>query len=258
MAILAPNHVAARAEAKAARGLASLASTNSRLPPGVSEVTLYQYEICPYCCKVKAYLDWAKVPYNVVEINPISKSEMKPLKQLPGGEKVKKVPAVVLSRIDGSQELLSESSDIIDHLVSAAGQELAGEAAEQAKWRAWVNDYWVRVVTVNIYRSVTESLQTFEYMTALGRFSALESLYVRYGGGLLMYAVAKKMRGKYQMADGKDGRGTEPRAPLFAAADEWVAALSGRSFLGGESPSIADLEVFGVRAACTTEIRLHK
>ncbi len=25
------------------------------------EVTLYQYEVCPFCCKVKAFLDYNKV-----------------------------------------------------------------------------------------------------------------------------------------------------------------------------------------------------
>ena len=26
------------------------------------EVILYQYEVCPFCCKVKAFLDFHKVP----------------------------------------------------------------------------------------------------------------------------------------------------------------------------------------------------
>jgi microsomal prostaglandin-E synthase 2 len=25
------------------------------------EITLYQYEVCPFCCKVKAFLDYYKV-----------------------------------------------------------------------------------------------------------------------------------------------------------------------------------------------------
>lgn len=25
------------------------------------EITLYQYEVCPFCCKVKAFLDYHKV-----------------------------------------------------------------------------------------------------------------------------------------------------------------------------------------------------
>jgi glutaredoxin len=26
-----------------------------------SSVTVYQYEVCPFCCKVKAFLDYNKV-----------------------------------------------------------------------------------------------------------------------------------------------------------------------------------------------------
>ena len=41
------------------------------------DVKLYQYEICPFCCKVKAYLDWKGIPYNTKDVNPLSKAEIK-------------------------------------------------------------------------------------------------------------------------------------------------------------------------------------
>jgi len=34
------------------------------------EITLYQYAICPYCNKVKAYLDFLKIPFKAIEVNP--------------------------------------------------------------------------------------------------------------------------------------------------------------------------------------------
>ena len=40
-------------------------------------VTLYQYEVCPFCCKVKAFLDANDVPYRTVEVNPLTKAEIK-------------------------------------------------------------------------------------------------------------------------------------------------------------------------------------
>jgi glutathione S-transferase len=237
---LAPT--AARTEAAATRGLASASggaggSGAQLLPAGVSEITLYQYEICPYCCKVKAYLDWARISYRVVEINPVAKKEMAALTEYNGGEPVKKVPAVLVGREDGSHQLLRESSDIIDSLIQAgcAAPAQVEPSAELSRWRKWVDEHWVRVVTVNIYRTVAESLQTFEYMTSLGKFSAFEQFYVRYGGGMLMYAVAKGMRKKYGIADGAGENGTEPRKPLLQAADEWCAAVDGgegRHFLG--------------------------
>ena len=42
-----------------------------------NEITLYQYKICPFCNKVKAYLDYRGISYNTVEVNPITKSQIK-------------------------------------------------------------------------------------------------------------------------------------------------------------------------------------
>ncbi len=227
-------------------GFSTASSAAAGLPAGVAELTLYQYEICPYCCKVKAYLDWAQLPYRVVEINPIAKTEMKELGKQYGAENVGKVPVVMMHMEDGSERLLKESSDIIDELMAATGTAPVGDAAEQKQWRTWVDETWVRVVTVNIYRSVGESLQTFDYMTSLGKFSAFETTYVKYGGGLLMYMVAKKMRSKYKIADQKDA---DPRDDLFACAKEWTSAMGERPYMGGDSPSLADLGVYGVLQA---------
>ena len=47
-------------------------------PAAGGALTLYQYEICPFCNKVKALLDLLAVPYTTVEVNPMSKGELKP------------------------------------------------------------------------------------------------------------------------------------------------------------------------------------
>jgi hypothetical protein len=40
-------------------------------------VTLYQYQICPFCNTAKAVLAYANVPYKTVEVNPLTKAELK-------------------------------------------------------------------------------------------------------------------------------------------------------------------------------------
>jgi microsomal prostaglandin-E synthase 2 len=40
-------------------------------------VRLYQYAICPFCNKTKAVMDYAQVPYEAVEVNPLTKAELK-------------------------------------------------------------------------------------------------------------------------------------------------------------------------------------
>jgi len=56
-------------------------------------IVLYQYEVCPFCCKVKAFLDYYKIPYRVVEVNPLTKTELK-------WSEYKKVPVVLLDETD--------------------------------------------------------------------------------------------------------------------------------------------------------------
>ena len=40
------------------------------------DFTMYQYEICPFCNKVKAVMDYLKLPYSVVEVDPVSKKQV--------------------------------------------------------------------------------------------------------------------------------------------------------------------------------------
>jgi len=46
---------------------------NSKIP----SITLYQYYTCPFCCKVRAFLEYYGLEYNIVEVNPLSKKELK-------------------------------------------------------------------------------------------------------------------------------------------------------------------------------------
>ena len=45
-------------------------------PQGL-KLTLYQYKTCPFCSKVRAFLDYQGLPYEVVEVNPVMRKEIK-------------------------------------------------------------------------------------------------------------------------------------------------------------------------------------
>ena len=51
-------------------------------------VTLYQYQNCPFCGKVRAFLDYYGFDYTIVEVNPLWKKEI-------SFSKYKKVPFVI-------------------------------------------------------------------------------------------------------------------------------------------------------------------
>jgi microsomal prostaglandin-E synthase 2 len=193
------------------------------------DLVLYQYEACPFCNKVKAFLDYHDLPYKIVEVNPLGKKEIK-------WSDYKKVPILM---VDGKQ--LNDSSAIIDKLDSQIHPNkgrLPTDAEEEEKWRRWVDEHLVHILSPNIYRSASEALESFDYITTHGNFSTLERLTGKYVGAAAMYFVSKKLKKKHNI--------TDERASLYEAANAWVEALNNRLFMGGSKPNLADLAVFGV------------
>lgn len=193
------------------------------------DLVLYQYEACPFCNKVKAFLDYHDLPYKIVEVNPLSKKEIK-------WSDYKKVPILM---VDGKQ--LNDSSAIIDKLdiqIHPAKASLPTDTEEEEKWRRWVDEHLVHVLSPNIYRSVSEALESFDYITTHGNFTTLERWTGKYVGAAAMYFVSKKLKKKHNI--------TDERASLYEAANTWVEALNNRLFMGGSKPNLADLAVFGV------------
>ncbi|KAF8398985.1 hypothetical protein HHK36_014850 [Tetracentron sinense] len=214
--------------------VAASSAVYAKEPPSLEflpkDVVLYQYEACPFCNKVKAFLDYNKIPYKVVEVNPISKKEIK-------WSDYKKVPVLT---VDGEQ--MVDSSDIIDKLAHGILPEKSVDSVleddEEEKWRGWVDNHLVHMLSPNIYRNPSEALESFDYITSNGNFSFTERITAKYAGAAAMYFVSKKLKKKHNI--------TDERVALYEAAETWVDALNGREFLGGSKPNLADLAVFGV------------
>ena len=51
-------------------------------------VKLYQYQTCPFCCKTRAFLDYYGINYEIVEVNPLLRREIK-------FSKYRKVPFII-------------------------------------------------------------------------------------------------------------------------------------------------------------------
>ncbi|CAM6089798.1 unnamed protein product [Calypogeia fissa] len=197
-----------------------------RLP---QEVVLYQYEVCPFCNKVKAFLDYHDIPYRVVEVNPVGKKELK-------WSDYKKVPVLV---VDGEQ--LNDSTVIMTTLnkqLKKSDPLEAEDNSEEEQWRRWVDDHLVHLLSPNIYRSPTEALEAFGYIAESGNFSTTERVTAKYFGAAAMYFISKRLKKRHNIGD--------ERQDLYEAAECWVKALNGRKFMGGDKPNLADLAVFGV------------
>ena len=58
------------------------------------DLTLFQYCSCPFCCKTRTFLDYFGVNYNIVEVNPVLRQQLK------WSKNYRKVP-ILLAHTDG-------------------------------------------------------------------------------------------------------------------------------------------------------------
>lgn len=223
--------------------------------------------------QVRAFLDYHDIPYRVVEVEPMRKkelqwSEYKKVRTPPPRGRVSlrwgtRPPPAACQRLTSpppgtkvpvalvNGEQVNDSSDIISHIAQVTGVKHdtpEEQRAEEAQWREWVDSHLVHLLAPNIYRTVSESLQSFDYITSNSNFSTTEKMFIRcvrhavtagwsrggdvwtpaltpcvrsYAGAAIMYAVANLViKRKYKIGD--------PREDLYAAADQWVRARTPR------------------------------
>lgn len=189
-------------------------------------LTLYQFESCPFCWKVKALLHYAKIPYTVIEVNPMNQSELAHLG-------LKKVPVLT----DGA-EVVTESSVIMDYLDERYAHLPAGDESV-AVWRAWVDDTLVHYLPPIVHKDFSTSWRTFGQVLKPAGYGVFKRQLVRFAGAIAMSRVAQKKARERGITDAP--------AALKAAVDHWIqAGLAGRPFHGGGQPDLADLSVYGV------------
>ncbi|KAM8885880.1 prostaglandin E synthase 2 [Spinachia spinachia] len=237
-------------------------------------LTLYQYKTCPFCSKVRAFLDYHGLPYQVVEVNPVMRKEIK-------WSVYRKVPilmvdadvqlndsSVIISSL--KTYLISKDKSVSDILrcypemkaVNGRGKEVTeygnkywvmldqGEAAalypekgmqkEEVKWRQWADDWLVHLISPNVYRTSGEALASFDYIVREGKFDPYEGFFAKYVGAAAMFLIAKRLKRRHNLQE-------DVRQDLYEAVNEWVAAIGRkRKFMGGDRPNLADLAVFGV------------
>lgn len=93
---------------------------------------------------------------------------------------------------------------------------------DEGQWRRWVDDRFVRLLTVNIYRTAGESWQTFKYITDSScNFGFLEAEAARVVGASMMWGISGRLRKKYDIHG-------DVREELYKAADSWADAVGSR------------------------------
>lgn len=200
---------------------------------GSKNPQLYQYAVCPFCCKVKAALRYKGIDYETIEVHPLNK------KEIAFSKGYKKVPIWV--EANGTQ--VNDSTPIMRFLDKNYNSKAIFETeeknqVEEDQWVNWSDQVLVRALPPLIYRSLPEALEAFDYITQEGKFSWLQQRLVKYSGAMVMKMVAKKTAREQGIADAE--------AHFKKCLSQWETVLGDRKFLGREKPNGADLAIYGV------------
>lgn len=244
------------------------------------KLTLFQYQTCPFCCKVRAFLDYYGISYDVIEVDPVLRQSIK-------WSPYKKVPILVAKTEDGYQPL-NDSTMIISALATylrdnkkalteivrcfplisyfddngdkkneimnkyflmfsdqARQIAKAEEINEERKWRKWTDEVLVHTLSPNVYRTHEEALQAFQWFSEVGEwdknFPSWEKNLIIYVGAGAMWMIGKRLKKRHNLKD-------DVRQSLYDECNKWVKAVNakGTPFMGGNQPNLADLAVYGV------------
>jgi microsomal prostaglandin-E synthase 2 len=191
--------------------------------------TMYGFQTCPFCWKVRALLRAKGVAFTEVEVDPMKKKEV-------AWSDWKVVPVYV--EADGTQ--VNDSNDIL-HWINenhTGGMQFPtqGQDADQDAWMAFSNDVLGKSIVAVIYRSYKSSRQALRYVTTVdkfSRFSAWQSIWI---GGFVMKMVGKSRAKMFDLA---------PEDNFTHQLDVMSAGFKG-DFFGGDGPNGADFANFGI------------
>mmetsp|Transcript_7572 Transcript_7572/g.17180 ORF Transcript_7572/g.17180 Transcript_7572/m.17180 type:complete len:321 (+) Transcript_7572:75-1037(+) len=218
------------------------------------DIKLYQYHICPFCNITKSLLSYSKLDYESVEVNPLTKAELKPW----SGE-YKKVPIALIDgdQVNGSEEILESilhaplvqetlEKRWVDENSTHDEQQMTMQQFQKSdnaqKWVRFAADDLAALLYPNICGTLSDSYDAFGYVKNVDSFSALQKISIQSMGAVAMYFAASKVKSKRNITDEKAAlRDALDKYEREGLQDGELQFSSGQS-----SPDLGDLAVFGV------------
>ncbi|RZB38893.1 prostaglandin E synthase 2, partial [Asbolus verrucosus] len=138
------------------------------------KLTLYQYQTCPFCCKVRAFLDYYGISYDVIEVDPVLRQSIK-------WSTYKKVP-ILVANLNEVYQPMNDSSMIISALSTYL--------KDQKQLRDIVKCY--------PHISFVDEDEVGEWEK---HFPAWERNLIIFVGASAMYFIGKRLKKKYNLKD---------------------------------------------------------
>ncbi|KAI1716400.1 glutaredoxin domain-containing protein [Ditylenchus destructor] len=252
----------------------------------------YQYQSCPFCCKLRAFLDYYGFSYDVIEVNPVTKSQIKfspdykkvPILHSSCCEKPLVQSSLIISMLKtyllrkdatlpsvlelypphttvdpkSKKPLVTYPNQFVIMPEGKIGtHEELQNIREEREIREWVDDWFIHLISPNVYRTWSESLETFRHFDKVGdwerNFSTVGRYMAIYIGAAFMWQISKILKKRHKIDD-------ERKA--LSDAIEFFLSTKGpdRKFAGGNNPNLADLSLYGALnsfAGCTAYNQLR-
>ena len=239
----------------------------------LGRIFIYQYNCCPFCGKVKGVLDYYNIPYSLIEVSPITKS------QLPNKNKFlhdRNVPILLAAKASSGpnkyhidQKITYKSNVIISTLLEylcVNGQMPQNEYNRSKStiidaWHEWMDNNLIPHIYAAIdYDSYDISYLNklfndgknkeneenstdimFRYLKEFKKFEtmAITTFPIQQICAQLFHNQAIQIRHKYGIQKGSDIKN------LKETMNEWHQVTK-ISFHGGSKPDIADIMAFGI------------
>jgi len=163
---------------------------------------LYQYKICPFCNIVKTFLNYQKIPFQSVEVNPLTKAEL----EFSSG--YRKVPilritttpaATALRQLNGTDEILSNEyhlSNTNNECFDDNYDDDFASSDSSTRWQQFGIQKLAPLLYPNLCLTLTDSFRAFNYVHDDSNFSIVQRYSIQYIGSVAMYFAASKIKQK--------------------------------------------------------------
>ena len=200
-----------------------------------NNITLYQFQLCPFCHKVRAALEMKGVSYTKIEVAPGSKKELPPLPDFAP----RKVPVLQVG-----DEIMWDSTKIlleIDRLVPEGTTLATREANERDEeieaFEDWVDQEMMPALPTVIYDTWGNAIRAANITARESNFGVWDRFKVKVGGSLIMKLIVKRILKRVGRTDGHSW--------LQECLDYAEECLGQQTFIFGDKPTIADAALHG-------------